>query len=193
MLAFKALGASAKVAIPELKDLLTERQSSFFAASALATIHPEGVGVLLAQSSQPDERVRNNCANALFLLGPDAKPSLPLLLTGLKHSMPEVRTVAAGALGGIGEASSEIVSGLVSCLDDAEQGPRVKAAQSLARLGPKAKASVPALLSHAKHKDKQTADLVSHALCNVDPEVAKLAGIKDPLNAELSKDRPPDR
>jgi HEAT repeat protein len=55
---------------------------------------------------------------------------------------------------------------------------RAAAAQVLYRMGPEAKAAVPALLAAAKDKDRLFHESVIMALQKIDPRAAAKAGVK---------------
>ena len=125
-----------------------------------------------AESSRmKDESWGTRCsvAEALGLIGPDAKDAVPALVEALKDENINVRRYAAGALGQIGSNAKEAVSALVQALKDnndgvrryeetwlhpkKEDGPsrlRRSIVEALDRIGPEAKEAVPLIVRSLK-------------------------------------------
>jgi HEAT repeat protein len=194
LIAFKILGPVAAPAIPELKDLLTQKDTSIHAASALAAIGVEGVSVLLAQSTSPDKRVQANVVQALSQLGDAPKDCLPVFVQGLKHNLPAIRATSAIALGSLTtNAPPEATAALVASVEDKDPEVRLRVVLALGRLGPAARTAAPALVGLLKDPDTNTVNLAAHVLWKVDPEAARKAGAVDKFTAHLGKDAPKDR
>ncbi len=194
LIAFKTLGPVASPAVPELKDMLTQKDTSIHAASALAFIGTEGVSVLLAQATSPDRRIQANVVQALSQLGDGAKESLPVFTAGLKHNLPAIRSAAAVVLGGLGTNSPpDATAALVGAITDKDTSVRERVIMALGKHGPAARAAAPALVVLLKDADTNTVNLAAHVLWKVDPEAARKAGAVDRVTVSLGKDPPPSR
>ncbi len=138
-----------------------------------------------------DKKITNDrlwAAYGLRRIGPAAKAAVPQLELALKDDYGLVRVEAAKALWAISEHKSAIPA-LIGLLKAKEVETRVGAAEALERIGPKAKAAVPALLEAltdsgvaeyrgpASVERKSVNGAACKALRKIDPEAAKKAGI----------------
>ncbi len=96
------MGAAAKDAVPQLIELLEQRQEHRCAVlDALAQIGSpleRVIPVLVASLGDEDEWVRRSGAQALASMGPAAKDAIPALKEALKDKRQSVRKAAAEAL-----------------------------------------------------------------------------------------------
>ncbi len=153
-LAFEALGADAKNAVPDLVQIYGEKISE---ASRVSTV--ESIGAI----------------------GPSAKSAIPSLLTGLKTTNDLVRRMTVWALGNIHSEPELVVPELVKRLHDPSQVIRLFAAKALADYGTNATSAVPTLiemLNDPASRDPAIRESLTNALKQIDPEAAAKAGVK---------------
>jgi HEAT repeat protein len=98
----------------------------------------------------PDPKTRAAAANALWTLGPKAKPVLGKMIVALKDKNPDVRIAIAMTLEAIGPDASGAVGALTEALYDADWNVRQHAAKALGGIGAAAASAVPALERAAK-------------------------------------------
>jgi HEAT repeat protein len=166
---------------------LGERQG---AVLALGKLGPKAIPVLAAALQDKElVNVRAWAAAGLRANGPSAKAAVPQLEAALKDEVGYVRIEAADALWAISEHKSAIPT-FIELLKSGEASDRWIAAERLNRIGPKAKAAVPALFAALKDpgiaefgtptgvEKKPVSDAARKALINIDPEAAEKAGIK---------------
>ncbi len=89
------------------------------AADALARIGPAAVPQVMLMLQDSDPVLRTRAAKILARIGPEAQPSVPMLVAMLNDGDEEVRKSAAHALGQIGPAAAEAVSALVRAAAEA--------------------------------------------------------------------------
>lgn len=169
-LAFQALGAEGKAAIPDLIRLasnpdVTSSPSgtgeappiifwkdntviSMFAAQS-STYQPSGRPVFSAAAPliwgvvpQPFLSDGEIAAWSLASIGAESVPPLTGLLT---NSSPQIRCRAAVALGLIGKSAEPALPALLNALDDSDRNTRRKAADALGCIGQEPDLIVPAL------------------------------------------------
>jgi HEAT repeat protein len=145
-----SLGPKAALASPALRKALADRRPNvrFSAASALAFIDPavaELIPVLIDALDHLDDEESYfwNVPAALAHLGPRARAALPKLAGLVTKGSPH--TDAYYALAEIDIEGERSVPALISALGSHEIDVIDVAANSLALLGPRAKAAVPAL------------------------------------------------
>ncbi len=153
LLAFRALGANGRAAVPDLVGIFREKRSLMSQASAL---------------------------RALGHIGPDAAAALPLLLqVAAGTNRPSERVLALQwaaieALGRIGSQPGMTVPALTRLLDEPNSNTRFFAAQALGRLGAKAGAAVPGLVHALSDKSPDVRQAAVEAIRNIDPAAAEL-------------------
>lgn len=103
----------------------------------------------------PDPQVRKTAAQALGILGPKAKAKIPDLITALRDKDLGVVLMVIGALGIMVQTTDSAVAlgEVEGALQDSELAARVQAAQTLGKLGKKAKGSIPKLTACLKDKE----------------------------------------
>jgi HEAT repeat protein len=142
------LGARGADAVPALIDALKEERDAAprNAGYAFNRIGAAAVPALLEATRHGDARVRARALDILGDMGLSAAEAAPHLVGGLQDEADDPRRRAAEALGTAGQASASLAAPLGRALaDDASAEVRRNAALSLARLGPRAEAAVPAL------------------------------------------------
>lgn len=162
-----------------LKDRnATVRQHVAYTLAQIGPEARPAVLALAAALHDDQAVVRQLAAQALSVIGPAAKAAVPALLIALKDAEAGVRLSAVEALGNIGPAAKDTVPALLTVLDKGDNGPvppgrfgrfgapfaqpfasprylspasaRQLAAEALGRIGPDARAAVPALFKLLK-------------------------------------------
>jgi HEAT repeat protein len=137
--------------LTEWIDLLLEEDGGvrINAASVLIGFGPAAFPAVPALAlTLKDEYVdaRIYAAEALRAIGPKAEEAIPALLEALKDKNPSVRTTSARALFAVSPAhASESAGALASIFEQKHEGDRIRAAEALEEIGPKAAGVVPAL------------------------------------------------
>jgi HEAT repeat protein len=156
------LGPQADQAVPALTAALKDpdRGVSVQAAIALGKIGPRAKAAVPALfEALQDPRVHEASMKALERIGFDSKDAIPALIGALKYEA--LRTYAADRLLSIG---SEAVPELIRALEG-DYGPiREYAAWILGKIGPNAKAAIPALTDALWDKDKRVRGTAQRAL-----------------------------
>ena len=188
-------GALAKFAVPELREMLTDKhgQVRVKAAEALwkidktpsATLMP----VLLAALKDKDASVRAAAPPVIVLFGAKAKPALPALVEALKDKEFNVKLAAITALGDLGSVAKESAGALLDLTQDKEQffllEPFVGAA--LTNLGD---GTIPILTTALSDKSADRRRVAAYALGSMGP---KAAAAVDALAKALHYDDPATR
>ncbi|HND52963.1 MAG TPA: HEAT repeat domain-containing protein [Pirellulaceae bacterium] len=89
-------------------------------AMALSRIGSASVPALTEALVNPDAQTRQQAADTLARIGPDAAKAVPSLITALDDPDPRVRKSAAKALGQIGPAAHEAVPALMRAMQRSE-------------------------------------------------------------------------
>ena len=114
-----------------------------------------------------DHSVKVAAADALAVLGPGARPAVPVLIGQLGHEQPWVRVAAMGALAAVGK---EAVPALIETFQTKTGGPRIRAAFVMGGIGPDAKAAVPVLAEAMKRESPVMQDRILGILSQIDPK-----------------------
>jgi HEAT repeat protein len=144
--------------IPALAEILRDKALSdrFLAASALCELGSVGLPELRKALNDPDPYVRRQAADALAKIGPVGHPAATDLLAMLNDKSGMVRVSAANALWLL-DGDSAAIATLAWAVEDPPQfadparadmeigTARDAAVATLERIGPQAKAAVPAL------------------------------------------------
>jgi HEAT repeat protein/WD40 repeat protein len=182
------IGQWTKEVVDALAAILRDKNAMIRAAAVTALGETGKPGVASLQEALTDENagVRNEAAFMLGQLGPEAKPAIVPLRRLLKDTEPGVRIGAACALARISpEDTKSSVALLVDGLKDAKNFRLLGGITSaLGRIGPQAKAAVPALIELLREGGPDLKPLAAEALGCIGPE-AKLAV---PLLIEALKD-----
>ena len=170
--AFRALGASAKPAVPALAHVLFNNPDNFDASLAMASIGPEALSAVMQATTNNDPKIR---AVAVWTLGHmyfDPEAVVPVLIKSLKDDCGAVRCFAAGSLGDFPEQSALIVPALVECLADREETVRYLALFWLGALGREAGTASPAIRQVLDDPSYRVRLAAGKALKKIDPEAA---------------------
>lgn len=138
---------------------------------ALAKMHPDDeqlvrktVRRLADLLKDENERHRKAAAEALVDLDPDPKIARPLLKKAMDGASPQALDAVMDVMAGLGE---KVVPRLIEALGAKEV--RRRAAAILARIGPPAKAAVPALVDALGDESSETRNEVLFALGAIGP------------------------
>lgn len=133
--AIRELGQLAAPAIPDLKILLRDADTSFFAANALVILGSEAPVIEALSNEHP--RIRDNAVLALGYGGRRVSSSAVLPLVNLLASIdPKQRHFVVWALGQIHKLESVSVPTLIRLLDDRDAWVRKTSADALANFDP---------------------------------------------------------
>ncbi|MHB0960543.1 MAG: outer membrane protein assembly factor BamB family protein [Pirellulaceae bacterium] len=127
----------------------------------------ETVGALAAAMSSAKNETRVAAADALTILGPQAKGALDALLAQLGHESPWVREASMDALASIGE---EAVPALIETFANETGGPSIRAAFVLGGIGPGAKDALPVLEAAYEKASPVMQDRLMGILRSIAPE-----------------------
>jgi len=145
-IAFEILGPTAAPAIPDLMQLLEAVEVNSEVEEALAYIGAASVPRLIGALTNADTYLRENAADTLGRMGPDADSAVPPLLQCLHDPSADVRVSAAQALGGIRRVPEQAVPALVAALQDSERNVRFHAVYALGCFEDEAEIAVGPLL-----------------------------------------------
>jgi HEAT repeat protein len=177
--ALGSIGPKAKAAQDQVRKLADDEASPRFLETvclwALARMNPddqelvrEVVPRLVEALTAPEPRLRAAAARALVDLDPDSEIARPVLAKALEEASPEALNDMLDALASLGEKA---VPRLIKALETEEL--RAKAAAIVARIGPPAKATVPALIEALGDKTPETRSEVLFALAAIGPDAAE--------------------
>ena len=123
----------------------------------LFSLGTTGVPALARALRSPDPKLRHGVALALSALSGgwwswegnpatvDIRAALPTLMTTLNDSDPDMRGLAAEAVGNIGPYAAKAVPALVKLLRDDDEAVRISACEGLLHIGPAASGALPEL------------------------------------------------
>lgn len=143
------------------------------AVTALKKLGFHIVPTLIRAWSDGDPSLRSGVSAALREIG-----SLALydVIEALNHCDPTIRRQATlflyGTAGQGGVLIADIVPGLAKALQDPESTVRLRAAQTLQRLGVRARDAVPALMTAIRHSDGYVREWAASALGAVGPDAS---------------------
>ncbi len=154
------IGAEAKEAIPDLKEMLfkSDPDISRIAANTLAKIGRDSIPVLMTAAKSDNQTMRSQAVLALQQIGVPAVPHIVDLLD--KKYAVDVRRQAAQLLGGMQVNDKMVVLGLAYALKDKDNQVRQRALNSIQRLGRGAKMAGP---------------YVAELLVDIDPNIRRTA------------------
>ena len=218
--ALVAIGQDTKTVTPTLIEALKNGETVVRrkAAKALGIIGSNAkaaVFILINALKDEDIDIRKNAAEALGKIGYKPKTVIPKLIYILKDEDIDVRTNAARALEKIGPEAKAAVPALIKTLrkihfntwyldnnrvripmegrDD--EAIRINAAIALGKIGPEAKAAVPALIEALKNEGKKFIYVSIRALGEIGPEakeaipaLTKLLNSKDDYVKKAAKE-----
>ena len=176
------LGPEAVAALPVLIGLLNKGPAREDVIEALVRIDPGGavcVPLLIKALGDTDSDIVDAAARALGLLGPRARPAVPVLaatldrkITGPFQNEGDPIADVARALGRIGPEARSAIPALIRALksppvmpagfdreeDEIDQEGAAACARVLGGFGPDAKAAVPTLIGVLRARDKDDED-----------------------------------
>ncbi|MGK0362698.1 MAG: HEAT repeat protein [Bradymonadia bacterium] len=165
-----ALGEDALPFITKLRALLSVQGAEADAAAALAhLVDPVNVPALGALLGQVDSAVRSASLDALSTHGRYAAAHVQHIREALRGDpAPEVRVLAARALGRIGSGHPMVVQDLIAASQEPQVEVRAAARRALGLLGPRAVAALPALVAGlVDHEDDEARAVAAWALGRV--------------------------
>jgi HEAT repeat protein len=150
--------------IAEVRSMTNRRSLSFLLAVSFMVVvctsvaaqekepvyHGMTVSEWIARLKDPHANVREEAADTLGRIGPDAKGAAPALAHTLKDEDIAARRAAARALRLIGVGARLAVPALIDALKDRNEYVRAEVFGALGQIGPEAKAAVPALAETLK-------------------------------------------
>jgi hypothetical protein len=152
-MAFWALGAEAKDAVPRLIDMYDRNQDMY---------------------------PREGIAYALCGIGPPASNAVPSLLRVVTNAGTNTLSIKSSvrALGRIHAEPEKVVPALTKLLKDPEHVVRIGSILSLQAFGADARPAVPALVESLKDQEDSIRRAAAEALKVIDPEAAAKAGVQ---------------
>ncbi|OGS10446.1 MAG: hypothetical protein A2234_00800 [Elusimicrobia bacterium RIFOXYA2_FULL_58_8] len=181
MYALSAIGAAA---VPGLVDLLGDtntvvRQDAIWVLDNMGLEGKAAVPALLEVVKDSNSDVSTAAMLAIGRIGPDAKTAISMLLPLLENEKKHIRLLSAGRLQDwVSSETKEAVPPLIASLNRSvdnrdDEWFREEVVDALWKIGPSAKAAVPALINlfHHKKMDNLVPKAV-RALANIGPEAA---------------------
>jgi HEAT repeat protein len=162
------LGAEAKDALPEFIAAVGDKESivklrAIQALGSLAGDAKDAVPALVKALAEKDEAIRGAAIKTLGEIGPPAKAAIPGLILLLGDSA--CGNLAADSLANIG---TDAVKPLAQELNATDKQVRLRAVQTLGRIGPRAKSAVLDLSSREKReRDREVRAAIKDALRKV--------------------------
>ena len=177
--ALGAIGPKAKEAQERIRKLADKEDAPAFRRTvslwALARMNPEDkelvrevVPRLVQALKAPEPMLRAAAARALIDLDADPEIMGPVIQKAMENADPDALNDMLDALASLGEKA---VPRLVKALE--REKVRPKAAAIIARIGPAAKAAVPALIEALADKNPETCSEVLFALAAIGPDAAE--------------------
>jgi HEAT repeat protein len=170
-------------AVPAIARLLRDedQRTKATAIAALGKVGGKDAASILGEALASEEQVlcRRWIARALSDIGPPAKAAAPTLQKALSDADGTVRFFALVALVNADCAQDDATNVLAEKLTDRDGHIQYYAADALGRLGPKARAAIPALLGALNDASSNfIRQHVADALKKVDPDAAAKVGIR---------------
>jgi HEAT repeat protein len=190
-------GPSASPAVPALIERLADEDRNDRAefVDLLVEIGPAAVGPLAAALSDDSPLRRARAALALGRIGTAAKAAGPALTAALKDPAVEVRVAAAEALW-LSAEDAAAVAALADGLAADDRDLRLRCARFLGRMGPAARAAVPALVKSLADRSQSPGPAVplvaasaAEALGRIGPDARAAApALRDVLRLPEERD-----
>jgi hypothetical protein len=167
------LGPSAKAAIPELIDLLTNqtawvRGNAAMALGKIGTNALAAVPALIKTLDDPVPDVRNCTAIGLGSIGPAAIQAAPALVRRFNDPDPETRYIVMGTFLSLTNDRAAVLPYLLRQLSDQVADARGRAAGMLGCFGKDAQAAVPDLRKLLDDPDKNVRRTVTNTLSKIE-------------------------
>ena len=161
------------VTLPLAKKLLRDADPAVRMRFLLSVVDLGKEAVPGLRTALKDDEMAKYACLVVSEIGPDAAETAPELLDRLKtETHPEVRQQVILALGAI--RSEDGVPALIGVVADTQHLDRAAAAFSLGRIGPAAKAAVPALTKTLEDADPVLKTVSAWALAKISPDDAQL-------------------
>jgi HEAT repeat protein len=189
-----------------------ERVAAVRVLGRIGVATPEVVSTLVQTLSGPDRDVASAADSALEQLGPAARaavpalsqamrdrgyghgalaaigaPALPALIQALRDPSPQVRRLAAAALGRMGPVAAPAVLTLVQVVSDPDFSVGQDAGHALAAIGPAGRDAVPGLIQALRHPTPSVRWWAAQALAGIGPAA------RDAVPVLIERLRDPDR
>jgi len=162
------VGYEQSAAVPVTKLLHSEdERARYYACFALNRLGPYAEGAvadLIAIAADPKDPLQRDAVRALGRVGPAASPATPVLCKLLGESDSRLEDYTIMALAEIGGNAVPVLVENLRCDDSAV---RQSVCTVLQRLGPKAKAAVPALVALVLEADPELYDAAFLALAEI--------------------------
>jgi HEAT repeat protein len=131
----------------------------------------EALSAVLPLVQSESDYVRLRAVQAVLTMGEGGPAVVSALTAAAKDKDPLVRVWAAAALEGVQPGSGAGLGDVEHMLNDRDEKVRINAAQALGELGPRAKASIPALIAalNAFGRDGNACE-IARALGKIGPE-----------------------
>lgn len=168
-----ALVAIGPASIEPLVEALRHKnaQLAMQSAHALARFEAQAVPPLAnLVTAEENKTVRWLAAHALSVMGPPAKPALPVLLAGLKAADPPLRRACARAIAKIEPLPAEVLPVLVKLVSDGDSENQSTALDALGALGPAARAALPAVTKVLDKVGHTYRIKAAEAVARIDPK-----------------------
>jgi len=176
------IGIRSSAVVPELVRLLRDDADRAVRVEAIRSLGKIGEGAKIASQAlatvlrqDGEDDLRGEAVRALARVDPSTTTTSTLRRT-LDDSSGHVGICAAEALWHVAHEVDDVVSALVARLR--QPMARLAAAQVLYRMGPAAKAAIPALLAAVKDNDRMFRESVAMAVKKIDPNAAATAGVE---------------
>jgi hypothetical protein len=170
------LGETARPLLPQLQKALYDPDTARPAARALMGIGSDGFAAVTNAARHPDRELRMAVVlSSQILVGSTNVERqamlVPVLIDLLKDPEPDIRAMAANALGQLQAAPTLAIPALISVLDDPQLFPRYNAATALGSFGLAATNALPALRACANRTGSATErQLLIQAMLRIDPD-----------------------
>jgi HEAT repeat protein len=182
----RAVAALIRIGAPAASGLVAALKdgANHRAETALVRLGPAATPALI--DALKDEKVSQDAARVLGLMGARATDAVPALIELLKdrHAAGSLRAAAAETLGLIGTPEGDIVAALLAALTEDKPEVRRGAAAALNWMGPPARSAAPALVAAVRDDDEKTAAAACQALARLGD-----AGVAPALFAALRSKR----
>ncbi|MDB6019256.1 MAG: repeat protein [Pedosphaera sp.] len=172
---FKALGAIARPAIPDLIPIVNDRETALESAFCLAFIGPEGVPPLIQALTNRVPRVRGYAAFALSYGPLDASPAVSALIQRLQDTNNNVMVYAVGTLMRMTNQSRLVIPALVANLGSTNAVVRKEMGKALVYYAAAGKGAMPTLIAMQNDPEPKVRAAVTNAIELIDADVAAKA------------------
>ena len=166
------IGPDVEAAVSAFIDASKDKRTHVWGNYALFKIasRPDTIPALIEAMGDENGDVREEAADALGRIGPDARAAVPALTKALSDEHEGVRYYAALALAAIGPDAGAAVPALIRALRDEKDFVRWKAARALGRIGPDAEAAIPAVIEMLDAGDGPDRWVAAEALAEIGPD-----------------------